>query len=125
MNKITLVFSLIIFLILACTPKTTPLPNEYAIFAASKTQMIIIDSKNSGIPRVIGDLKEVGSYKEYIFGRMEHSSLGASGFFFLDSSSGQAKTALSEIEWLKELKAVGVPMPPERVNPSKKRPIKY
>lgn len=112
-------------LVTACKPKAEPLPNGYGIFVASKSQKMVIDSNNSGISKLGTDLQEVGSYKEFIFGRMGNADGGPAGFFVLDSNSGKAQIALSEKEWLKKLKAIGVPVPPERLDPLKKPPTKY
>ncbi|MGB1129548.1 MAG: hypothetical protein ACPG4K_05830 [Haloferula sp.] len=49
---------------------------------------------------------------------------GPAGFFLLNSSNGRAHIALSEPDWIKELTAVGVPIPPERLDPFNKPPTR-
>jgi len=111
-------------LMAGCGRKADPLPNEYGVFVASRSQKFVVDSKGGGIPGLGMDLREVGSYNEFIFGRMGAADGGAAGFFLLNSSNGQAQISLSEDAWIKELKAVGIPMPPERLDPYKKPPTR-
>jgi len=111
------------FATVSCGDKGNPLPGGYFIFIASGSEMYLNEPKYSGsIPELGTDLEEIGNHNEFIFGRSGADRGSTPGYFLLNTKSGSIKTGLAEKDWLAELTAVGVPTPPELVDPSNKSP---
>ena len=107
----------------SCGDKEDPLPGGYFIFIASSSEMFLNEPKYGGsIPELGTDLEEIGNHNEFIFGRSGADRGAKPGYFLLDTKSGAIKTGLAEKDWLGELTAVGIPTPPELVDPGSKSP---
>ena len=109
----------------SCSDREEPLPGGYFIFIASSSEMFLNEPKYGGsIPELGTDLEEIGSHKEFIFGRSGGRRGAKPGYFLLDTKSGSIKTALTQSNWLSLTTAAGIPNPPKLVYPARKSPVK-
>ena len=108
-------------------PDSTPLPNGYAIFVASRSEMMLQDETGDLI--VGPNVAELGSEGDLIFGKIApfrgNVKVGDKpGYFVLNSGKGDRALVkgLTEEQWLAELKKRGLKKAPELISSDLKRP---
>jgi len=108
--------------------KGTPLPDGYAVFIASGSEILLLDKQSGGVAGT--NLVQIGNSGALIFGEIQlmprrpAKDSDTPGFFILDSTTGTIEKGLSRGDWLKNLQRAGLQGEPELVYPGRKAPRK-
>lgn len=108
-------------------PDNTPLPNGYAVFVASRSEMLLQDDTEDLI--VGPNVAELGSDGDLIFGKVvlrsgDKRMSDEAGYFVLNSGEGDRNLikGLTAEQWINTLQTRGLKRPPELISSDRKRP---
>ena len=100
------------------------LPNGYKVFFASRLQVMLVDSKRSGVAGA--RLEKIGCHDDIIYGLITQREgidepEDTLGYFWMDSATGEITKGMELGAWTKKLREMGVNDPqlfnPEHVGP--------
>ncbi|MFN3193676.1 MAG: serine/threonine-protein kinase [Aureliella sp.] len=95
------------------------LPNGYKVFFASRLQVLLVDSKGSGVAGA--KLEQIGCHENIIYGLITQREgidepEDTLGYFWLDSATGEITKGMKLSVWAKQLRELGV-NDPQMLNP--------